>query len=248
VERADLYDPKLNRAYAELAEHYGTLVDPARARKPRDKPRVERPMPYVRDSLWRGREFTSLQQMQAEALRWCREVAGQRACRPLDGAAPVAVFAAAEAEALKALPVKPFVLATWSRAKVGPDIHVKVGKALYSVPWRLIGQRLDARETWTTVQLFHNGHLVATHARVDKGKRTDMSHYPPEKIAFAMRTPTWCRQRAEQIGTRLHQGHRLAAGSRCALPAAFGPRRAGPVRQARRATVGSRLRQGGRGR
>jgi transposase len=37
VERADLYDPKLNRAYAELAEHYGVLVDPARARKPRDK-------------------------------------------------------------------------------------------------------------------------------------------------------------------------------------------------------------------
>jgi len=39
------------------------------------------------------------------------------------------------------------VLATWSTAKVGPDIHAKVGKTLYSVPWRLIGQRLDARET-----------------------------------------------------------------------------------------------------
>jgi transposase len=37
VDRADLYDPKLNRAYAELAEHYGVLIDPARARKPRDK-------------------------------------------------------------------------------------------------------------------------------------------------------------------------------------------------------------------
>ena len=32
------------------------------------------------------------------------------------------------------------------------------------------------------------------------GKQTDMSHYPPEKIAFAMRTPTWCRTQAEQIG------------------------------------------------
>jgi predicted component of type VI protein secretion system len=71
---------------------------------------------------------------------------------------------------------------------------------LYSVPWRLIGQRLDARETWTTVQLFHDGQLVATHARVAKGKRTDMAHYPPEKIAFAMRTPTWCRRRAGEIG------------------------------------------------
>src|SRR3989440_9168772 len=88
VSKPDLYDPKINRSYAELAAHYGTLVDPARAAKPRDKAQVERPMPYVRDSFWRGREFTSLEQMRAEAVRWCREVAGARACRPLEGATP----------------------------------------------------------------------------------------------------------------------------------------------------------------
>ena len=200
VERADLYDPKLNRSYAELAEHYGVLIDPARARKPRDKARVERPMPYVRDSFWRGRDFATLAQMQAAAVAWCREVAGGRACRPLDGAAPAAVFAAVEQSALMALPLRMFELATWSTCTVGPDIHVKVGKALYSVPWRLIGQKLDARATWNTVQLFHKGRLVATHARADTRKRTDLSHYPPEKIAFAMRTPTWCRRRADEIG------------------------------------------------
>ena len=72
----DLYDPKINRSYAELAAHYGTLVDPARARKPKDKPQVERPMPYVRDSFWRGREFTTLADMRAEAACWSRDVAG----------------------------------------------------------------------------------------------------------------------------------------------------------------------------
>ena len=45
VDKPDLYDPQINRSYAELAAHYGTLVDPARAFKPKDKPRVERPMP-----------------------------------------------------------------------------------------------------------------------------------------------------------------------------------------------------------
>ena len=40
VDKPDLYDPKINRSYAELAEHYGCLIDPARAVKPRDKPRV----------------------------------------------------------------------------------------------------------------------------------------------------------------------------------------------------------------
>jgi len=200
VDKPDLYDPKLNRSYAELAEHYGTLIDPARAAKPKDKPRVERPMPYVRDSFWRGREFVSLEHMQQQAVVWCREVAGRRQCRPLGGAAPVSVFTAVEAEALKSLPHQHFVLATWSRGTVGPDIHVKVGKSLYSVPWRHIGRRVDARETPTVVQIFDNGQLIATHGRRAAGKVTDLSHYPPEKIAFKMRTPTWCRTKAAEIG------------------------------------------------
>src|SRR5674476_1292853 len=89
---------------AQLAADSGALVDPARAFKPKDKPRVERPMPYVRDSFWRGREFTTLEQMEVGAVRWCRDVAGARSCRSLEGAAPAAVFAAVEAGALGPLP------------------------------------------------------------------------------------------------------------------------------------------------
>ena len=109
--RPDLYDPKINRAYAELATHYGTLIDPARAVKPKDKPRVERPMPYVRDSFWQGREFASLPQMQAEALRWSREVAGLRqAPRPGRRQTAARCSTAVEADALMPLPPRPFEL------------------------------------------------------------------------------------------------------------------------------------------
>jgi hypothetical protein len=68
------------------------------------------------------------------------------------------------------------------------------------VPWRLIGQRLHARTTGDVVQIFAGAHVVATHVRRFSGRSTDFSHYPPEKIAFAMRTPTWCRQNAELVG------------------------------------------------
>lgn len=86
VERPDLYDPKINKSYGELGAHYQLLIDPARSGKPRDKARIERPMPYIRDSFWRGREdsFASVADMEAAALRWCEEVAGQRQCRPLE--------------------------------------------------------------------------------------------------------------------------------------------------------------------
>ncbi|MGX1135682.1 hypothetical protein RKD49_007872 [Streptomyces glaucescens] len=201
VDKPDLYDPKINKAYAELATHYGALVDPARAAKPKDKPRVERPMPYVRDSFWRGREFTSIEHMQAEAVTWSQQVAGRRKCRPLGGAAPMAVFDALEAAELLPLPPTPFVLARWSTATVGPDIHIRVGRTLYSVPWKLIGRKVDVRSTATMVQVFHDGSLVKIHTALEQGKRTDKSHYPPEKIAFQMRTPVWCRSQASESVT-----------------------------------------------
>jgi transposase len=205
VDKPDLYDPKINRSYAELAAHYGCLVDPARALKPRDKPRVERPMPYVRDSFWRGREFASLPQMQGEAVRWSLEVAGRRACRPLDGAAPAAVFEAVEKGALKPLPAGAFTLATWATAKIGPDIHAQVDKVLYSVPWQHIGKTADVRITGTMVQFFIGGKLVKAHPRKVRGKQTDFADYPPEKIAFHMRTPAWCRRQARAVGPACEQ-------------------------------------------
>ncbi|MHB8506524.1 MAG: IS21 family transposase [Acidimicrobiales bacterium] len=200
IAKPDIYDPKINRAYGELAAHYGCLVDPARVLKPKDKPRVERPMPYVRDSLWRGREWLDLPDMQAGALRWCVEVAGCRHHRSLDGAQPLAVFEAVEADALIPLPASIFELAGWSRPKVGPDCHVRVGTSLYSVPWRHIGRQVDARESERLVEIFLDGQVIKTWARVERGKQTDWADYPPEKVAFFMRTPQWCLNLAADLG------------------------------------------------
>jgi hypothetical protein len=111
------------------------------------------------------------------------------------------VFAAVEADALRALPLSRFELARWSTPKVGPDCHIKVAKALYSVPWRLIGRTVDAREGPRTVEVFVDGTVVKTHRRVERGRQTDYSDYPPEKVAFFMRNPTWCRRRAAELGT-----------------------------------------------
>ena len=200
VDRPDLYDPKINRSYAELAEHYGCLVDPARAFKPKDKARVERPMPYVRDSFWRGRQWVSLGEMQAAAVEWSTSVAGRRSHRSLDGAAPGVVFETVEQPALRPLAHLRFEAAAWSRPKVAPDCHVQVAGCLYSVPWRLIGTQVDARLSARRLEVFVDAELVKTHGRVERGRATDMADYPPEKIAFFQRTPTWCRRRAAEHG------------------------------------------------
>ena len=206
VIRPDLYDPKLNRTYQELASHYSVLIDPARARKPKDKPRVERPIPYVRDSFFAGRDFPSLGAMQQAAVRWSLEVAGRRACRPLGGARPLAVFQASEQPALLPLPTEPYELAVWATPKVAADCHISVDGALYSVPWRLVGRHVDVRSTPRLVEVFCDGELVKTHVRAQRGRRhTDWGDYPPEKVAFLEKTPAWCRSRAHDAGPHVGQ-------------------------------------------
>jgi transposase len=201
VLKADLYDPRLNRGYAELSHHYGCLVDPARICHPKDKPRVERIVPYVRDSFFSGREFADLPAMRSQAASWSSAVAGQRRARPLGGGKPEVVFKALEQEHLLALPRRPFEAATWQSAKVSPDCHICVGGALYSVPFRLIGARLDVRTTDGMLFAYAGHELVKSHVRVAKGRRaTDWQDYPEAKAAFFMRTPSWCRHRAKEIG------------------------------------------------
>lgn len=200
VTRPDLYDPQINLAYGELAGFYGTLIDPARARKPKDKPRIERPMPYIRDSFFAGREFTSLAQMQGEAVRWVAEVYGVHKHRGLDGQTPTAVFTAIEADTLMSLPPRPFESVVYTVGTLAPDCHVKSGKAFYSAPWRLMGQKMLVRTVGDVVQIFHNDVVVATHVLHLSGRSTNLEHYPPHKIAHTLRSASWCRTQAEQIG------------------------------------------------
>lgn len=78
--------------------------------------------------------------------------------------------------------------------------HVKVGRALYSVPWRFLGHHVDARLGERTVEIFADTVLVKTHVRLERGRRTDWEDYPPHKVAFFVRTPVWCRRRAHELG------------------------------------------------
>jgi len=201
VLKPDIYDPKINRSYAELAHYYRVLVDPARVAHPKDKPRIEAVQAYIRKSFFRARDFASMAAMVEEAERWSAEVAGRRTPRALEGRTPSEVFGACEAGVLTPLPSVPFELATWSRPTVAPDAHVKVGRTLYSVPYRLIGKELDARATAQIVQLFCDSEVVKTHAFQARGRRTDWADLPEERRGFYMRTPVWCRAQAVLIGS-----------------------------------------------
>jgi transposase len=196
----DLYDPLLNRGYAELAQHFGWLIDPARSAKPKDKPRVERQVPFVRESFWTGRSFGSLEEINAGAERWCLRMAGPRD-RGTTHAPPLLLFQTIEQPTMLTLPAAPFEIVTGATAKVGRDCHAQVQNSVYSIPSRYVGQRLDVRLGAKLVRLYAGTELAKTHLRGKPGQRqTDWNAYPPEQAAFFQRTPTWCREQASQLG------------------------------------------------
>ena len=209
VDKADATDPKLNDAFREYAQARGFVVDPARIRSPRDKPRVERCVPYVRSNFFAGEDFRDIGDCRERAERWCLEVAGMRV-HGTTRLRPAEVFAADEAPKLKPMPDEVFDIPTWTHPKVAPDRHVQVAKALYSVPGELVGKRLDARVDARTVKLYWRGELIKVHPVVAPGRRhTDPADLPAEVSIYAMRDLNTLQRKASAHGT--HVGAYAAA-------------------------------------
>ena len=87
-------------------------------------------------------------------------------------------------------------------ARVNIDYHVAVDDHFYSVPYRLVHQRVDVFLTTTAVAIFHHGTRVASHLRsAAKGHHTTVAeHMPPAHQAIAKRTPDKLRAEATALG------------------------------------------------
>ena len=187
VERADPTEPRFNQAFVEYAQARGFLIDPARVRKPTDKPRVERVVPFVRGSFFAGESFIDLADAQSRAEQWCRGRAGQRV-HGTTAARPAEVFAEEEAPRLLPAPLFAYDLPIYANPKVHRDHYIEVARALYSLPGNLIGQRVEARADRALVRVYCRGALVKTHPRQPPGGRsTDPADFPAEKTIYAMR-------------------------------------------------------------
>ncbi|WP_245471549.1 IS21 family transposase, partial [Bradyrhizobium genosp. SA-3] len=168
VIKASLYDPQINRTYAEMAAHYGTAVLPARPRKPRDKAKVEQAVLIVERWLLgrlRHRVFYSLAEVNAAIGELLTRLNEERPIRRL-GVTRRQLLEEIDRPALKPLPTSPYVLAEWRIRRVSLDYHVEVEKHYYSVPHRFARTEVEVRFTARTVEIFHKGERIAAHQRM----------------------------------------------------------------------------------
>jgi transposase len=207
VTKAHRYEPDLNPAYHEFAEHYGLAILPARVRRPRDKAKVESGVLVVERWILarlRNRTFFSLEALNGAIT----ELLGRLNTRPFKKMAGSrrSRFLELEQPTLRPLPMRRYEFGEWRRAKVHPDYHIEVAKAYYSVPYRLIGESVDVRLSAQAVEVFHHGTLVASHARSpERGRRsTRRSHRPERHVAMIENTLARTLERAARIGPATH--------------------------------------------
>jgi transposase len=186
VAAADPVNPRFTVGWLDYAQHCGFATDSTRVRSPKDKPRVERAVQYVRGNCVAGEDFVDLVDAQARTGRWCALTAGMR-IHGTTQARPAQVFAEHEAGVLLAVP-PPYDVPIFKAVKVHRDYHIEVGKALYSAPKDYIGGLLDVRADSALVKLYYQGQLVKVHPRQRPGGRwTDPHDLPQDKVGYAMR-------------------------------------------------------------
>ena len=217
VTKAHRYEPELNRAYQDFAEHYQLAVLPARARKPRDKAKVEAGVLVVERWILarlRNRTFFSLGELNSTVSALLERL-NTRAFKKLEGNRRTR-FEQLDRPTLKPLPPRAYEFGEWRKAKVHPDYHVEVDRAYYSVPYRLIGERVDVRLTARAVEIFHAGHFVAAHPRAqERAQRlTRRVHRPERHIAVIDQHLDRVLERAFLIGPATFGVVQAQAGAR----------------------------------
>lgn len=184
----NFYDPDLNPSYHDLARHYGTAILPARVRKPRDKAKVEAGVLLAQRWILarlRHQRFFSLAELN-QSIRPLLVELNSRPFKKLPGSRQ-SVFESIDKPALIPLPATRYEFAEWKVVTAGIDYHVEVTGHYYSVPYRHARQKLDARYTASTVEIFKHGERVASHPRsFSKGRHTTLDeHLAPahQKVA-----------------------------------------------------------------
>ncbi len=210
IVKANGYEPDVNRALEDFANHYHTTVIPARARKPKDKALVENQVKLVYSRVYaklRNQQFFDLASLNKAIREKIREhnqtrMQQKQYCREEK-------FLADEKLMLQSLPDQPFELKYYRELKVAKNNHVYLAqdKHYYSVPYTYIGQPARVIYTRSMVRIYANGEQIAVHVRDYKagGYTTDREHLCSAHQHYLDRSPDYYLNKAKLKSDELYQ-------------------------------------------
>jgi transposase len=152
--------------------------------------RVERPFDYIDNNFLAGRQFSDWAHLNREARAWCDKVNATQK-RHLH-ASPRELFAL---ERTRLVPLPVFVPEVYQLHEriVDCEGYVNVHRNRYSAPWRLIGRRVEVRETKDRIQVYNGPRCVAVHDKIidpTDARVTLAEHRPPRGAKVFARDAT----------------------------------------------------------
>jgi transposase len=163
LEELDGHQPKWNPVFSDFMASIGVAPRVCKARTPQTKGKVERSVGVVKYGFWPGVHFSDIDDLNAQALRWCDRL-NQRIHRTTRQV-PLERWVE---EPLAPLP-KGFA---WERfggeeRKVTWDGFISYDGVLYGLPSHpaVAGTLVQVRERQRELRVFHHSQLIATLAK-----------------------------------------------------------------------------------
>lgn len=210
VIKANKYEPSLNRALEDFANHYNMAVVPTRARKPKDKALVENQVKIIYNRVYariRNQHFFSLESLN-EAITMHTANHNQTRMQKRDYCRQEH-FLSNEKHLLQSLPDEAFEIKYYKEYKLAQNNHIYLGqdKHYYSAPYQHIGKKLKVIYTRSIVRIFLNHNLIAVHKRsfVKGGYTTDKNHLCSTHQHYNNRSPKYYKDKAYKLSNSLGQ-------------------------------------------
>jgi transposase len=201
VKKADRHEPEINPQYGQFANHYNSVIVPARPYSPKDKALVENAV----NNLYRfvyprmmGEQFLNLEDAEKKLANLIDQF-NNRIMKD-HGSSRKELFEKYERQELTPLPSTPFEYRTYQPPrKIGTTQHIylKEDANYYSVPERYIGQKCELYYTDKCVEVYCNDERVATHQRTMQA-----GYYTTDNNHLALRLRRFMEYNEESLVTR----------------------------------------------
>ena len=202
VIKPDLYNPIINKAYAEMAEYYECFINPCRVATPQDKGIVERDVQTIREQFKKLKAINNnltIAEANKAILDWLTNKYGLRP-HGTTHLKPFEEFNEREKSALQPLPIEAFEAAFWKEAVVHPDHYIQVNKKAYSIPHQYVGKKVMVKSSHNIVSVYYNEQLIKQHTIPNGYRQTDLNDFPENmKVAMDNGLPLLLRKRSSRI-------------------------------------------------
>lgn len=206
VTKADRYEPMVNETFLDFAEHYETVVYPARVRKPKDKSLVENAVGIAYERIFAPlgrRTFFNLESLNNAIYSKLDELNSITLTRRTRSRKDL--FEEIEKPMLKPLPAHRYKIRQYALGTVYKNCHVYLQKDrhYYSVPYYYLGKKVKIIYTQDEVKIYYNYNLIAEHQRdTTEEEYTTVPEHLPEKHQYILElSPEKLIDEADKIGT-----------------------------------------------